>query len=1002
MLSSMRRSVCPPLHCRSYFSLLRGVLAPEELCGAAQADGAEAVGIVDVNGFYGLPRFASAACERGLKALYGTALYNGEHHICTLLCVSSEGFARANTIITRLLAAEREHTPYDPVEDLAEGGWNGLRVLARDPEVLRKLAEHSTERLYAGLAYGRPFDRLRRLAGELGIGLFAYNDAVYLRPRQCSLYRLVRAIGRNRPLSAVPSCGGLDQSHRLVSSAEMEHFFRAVPKALEAARRHAAEAEGFTLPRPLLFPSFRGMAEEEAYRRLRELCIRGARRRYGMDLRRDAHPAAGRVRRRLLYELSIIREKGFSSYFLVVHDIVSRFPRTCGRGSSAASIVSYLLGITHVEPLRYGLYFERFLNPGRKDPPDIDVDFPWDEREEALDYVFRSYPGQAAMVADHVTFGPRSALREPARVMGYEKADIDRFAGLWSRGETEKLPEQLRRAAAGLYGLPRNLGTHPGGVVITPGPIEHYTHTETSPLGWPVIAWEKDGAEEAGFVKIDLLGNRSLGVLRDCIAEVNGHYGTRIEWDRFNPIGNTAAEAMIAAGDTLGVFYVESPATRQLLRKMGRGDYEHLLIASSIIRPAANRYIGEFVRRLRGGRYTPFPGAAGEVLEESYGIMVYQEDVSKIAAAVAGFSSAEADGLRKVLSKKDRQRRLPAFREEFFTGGIARGYSRETLEELWAGILSFDGYSFCKAHSASYALLSFKLAWMKRHFPLVFLAQVINNGGGFYSRQVYLNAVRRLGSPLLPPRVNASVIAATVDFSRGALRLGLGQIKELAAETAERIVAERRRKGEYSGVHDFFRRVRPDYASLRALVRSGALDEVEEGVTRPQLFWLHFHRDREEGLFAPPPVPASIGDYSEPQKLLDEYRFNGVIFSRHPLEVFLPRLSRWSGGSPPLIDSRRLEERVGCRVRIAGMLVTEKEVRTAAKREMAFVSFEDLYALFEAVLFPGVYEQERFRLAEGAAFLAEGTVEREWGAVSLTVETLYPLFRKEKIGVTAR
>jgi DNA polymerase III alpha subunit len=1044
-----------PLHCRSYFSLLRGVLSPEELCAAARRMGAKAAGIADVNGFYGLPRFAAAAQEQGLKALYGTALYRGEQHLCTLLCSTPEGFARANTLLTRFTAAERgqeEWEGYDPVEDLVLEGWPGLRVLSADPGVLRRLARRDTRRLYAGLAYGRPFDHLRRLAQELGLSLFAYNDAVYLQEGQGELYRVLRAIGRNRPLTAMPVGGGLDGSHRMADPAEVERFFAAVPEALEEAQRHAREAEGFTLPRPLLFPAFRGLDEQQAYRRLRQLCMEGARRRYGLDLRRDAAAGADRVRRRLFYELSIIRDKGFSSYFLVVHDIVSRFPRTCGRGSSAASIVSYLLGITHVEPLRYRLYFERFLNPGRKDPPDIDVDFPWDEREQALAYVFRTYPGRAGMVADHVTFGPRSALREPARVMGYEKQDIDRFAALWRRGERAALPERLRRAAAGLFGMPRNLGTHPGGVVITPGPIERYTHTEISPLGWPVIAWEKDGAEDAGFVKIDLLGNRSLGVLRDCIAAVNQHYGTRISWERFDPTGNRAAERMIAAGDTLGVFYIESPATRQLLRKMGRGDYEHLLIASSIIRPAANRYIGEFVRRLRGGEYRRLPGAAGEVLEESYGIMVYQEDVSKIAAAVAGFSSADADGLRKVLSKKDRQRRLPAFRERFIAGGMERGYARSTLEELWAGILSFDGYSFCKAHSASYALLSYKLAWMKRHFPLIFMLQVINNGGGFYSRQVYLNEVRRRGYPLLPPRVAASALRCTADFERGGLRIGLGQIKELEEAAAERIIAERERGGPFAGAQDFFRRLRLDYPSLRALIRSGALDGLDDreaaggeegqersdkqrggaaggegngeaaggegnggaaggalgdsqgrGYTRPQLFWLHFHRERAEGLFGPPPVPGIIGDYTPAQKLLDEYRFTGLIFSRHPLDIFLPRISRYQRGNPPLIDSRLLAARVGQRVRIAGMLVTEKEVRTASKREMAFVSFEDPYAIFEAVLFPEAYERQRFQLEDGGAFIAEGKVEREWGAVSLSVERLYPLSRPpEKRGEHAK
>ena len=794
-----------------------------------------------------------------------------------------------------------------------------------------------------------------------------------------------------------------------------------------------------------------GLDEEEAFSRLRQLCEQGIRRRYGVFAPSEpkaaspvsAGPGSGgedgpvmegsgesfggesgggaaaapagkesngkelrdglsgqhgtgpadmrrRVRERLDYELNIIRRKGFSSYFLVVHDIVSQVPRTCGRGSAAAGIVSYLLGITHVDPLRHNLFFERFLNMGRQDPPDIDVDFPWDERDLALAYVFRTYRSRAAMVADHVTFARRSAIREPARVMGYEREQLRKLSRSWRHGRLADLPKELRDVVPRLYGMPRHIGTHPGGVVITPTVIHDYSHVQTSALGWPLLAWEKDAVEETGLVKIDLLGNRSLGVFRDSISLINRRHGTSLQWESFSPLRNSRTREMIASGDTLGVFYVESPATRQLLKKMGRGDYEHLVIASSIIRPAANRLIGEFLRRLRGGQYDPLPEPADSVLRESYGIMVYQEDVSRIAVAVAGFDASEADRLRKVLSKKDREFRLPLFKERFFRGAQLRGFENAVIEELWKSILSFDGYSFCKAHSASYALLSYRLAWVKRFFPLEFYVSVINNGGGFYSRQVYLNALRRRGYTILGPDVNSSGLRFRIED--GAVRIGLGQLRDLGQRSIERILSDRQERGSYGDFDDFCRRVELDIAAFRALNRAGALDSLAGPYTRPQMFWLFYHREAGGSLFLAPPLPSVVGDYSSQVKLMDEFRSMGLIVSRHPLDIFMDRARRLVGDQT-LVDSRGLARLVGRRVFIAGFLVTEKELRTSRHEEMSFVSFEDPYGIFETVFFPQAYRRLAVVLERGGAFLLRAVVEEDWGSLQLQVHDVRSLSR---------
>ncbi|HYW85379.1 MAG TPA: DNA polymerase III subunit alpha, partial [Spirochaetia bacterium] len=443
---------------------------------------------------------------------------------------------------------------YDPVSVLVERGWEGLSLLSPRRDVLQRFAERGTQDLYVQLSYGRPFSALAGFAHDHGLPIAAAQDTVFLSESDERLYPMLRAIDLNTTLERVTAEETAPRAAHFVEPETLDRFFSAVPEALAHAEEIArqADATGIISPR-YIFPAFDGLKEEDSFRLLVRYCHEGVERRYG-GMRPD-------ICERLDYELAVIREKGFAAYFLVVRDIVQQCPRTCGRGSAASSIVSYLLGITHVEPLRYTLFFERFLNRGRQDPPDIDVDFPWDEREKTLKYVFQKYAGHAAMVANHVTFGPRSALRDPAKALGLPDDEIGELVRAFRQGRFEDIPPYVRETASRIRGFPRNLGTHCGGVVITPGPITDYTHVQISPLGWPVIAWEKDAAEEAGLVKIDLLGNRSLAVLRDTLELVEKNHAVRLEWESFDPLADPDTRDLIAGGQTLGVFYVESPAT---------------------------------------------------------------------------------------------------------------------------------------------------------------------------------------------------------------------------------------------------------------------------------------------------------------------------------------------------------------------------------------------------------------------------------------------------------
>ncbi len=1011
----------PYIHFRSSYSLLRGCRSPEEICRFARERNLPEVGIADINSFYGLIRFLLAARREGVKPVAGVVIESGGRRLLTAFVMNRAGFGRACAIVSGVLRGGAAGC--DPVADLRENGWEGLAILTPHPDVAAALAERGGARgnssLYVQLTYGRPFAALARFAREKGLPTAAIHDTVFLDEADERLYPLLRAIDLNvtvGQLRAGEAGKGEEwpaKHNAFAGLPAMESFFSAVPEALRNSRdiADAASTEGIISPR-FIFPPFEGLTDGESFALLGRLCEEGAVRRCG-GMRPD-------IRARLDYELSIIREKGFASYFLVVRDIVRQCPRTCGRGSAAASIVSFLLGITHVDPLRYNLFFERFLNRGRKDPPDIDVDFPWDERDRMLKYVFEKYPGRSAMVANHVTLGPRSSIRDCAKAMGIAEEEIARLVRSFRMGRIDEIPSALREAAARVRGMPRNLGTHCGGVVITPGPLTDYTTVQASPLGYPVIAWEKDATEEAGLVKIDLLGNRSLAVLRDTIALVAAGGGERIDWESFDPLQDADTRDLIASGRTIGVFYVESPATRQLLAKMRVGDYENLVIASSIIRPAANPYIRTFVKRLHGAAYRPLHPLIGQTLAETFGVLVYQEDVSRVAIDLAGFPIEDADRLRKILSKKDRELTLPDYREKFFRGARARGVAEETIGRVWEMILSFDGYSFCKPHSASYAQVSYRVAWMKRFHPLEFIASVINNGGGFYGRQTYVDECRRLGFPVLPPDVNASSWEYTVERGAGpapggagpgagpgaqtaALRVGLGQLKDLRREFVDALLAERARGGPFGGFRDFLLRTGAPYPDLRVLIRSGALDSIAEGYTRPQMFFRHLHMDSEAGFGFLPPPPPLVGDYSPRVKLADEVRTMGIVVSRHPMELFRGRVERMVRRHrlSPFIRSPDIPSRRGQKVWIGGILVTGKEVATKESEPMIFVSFEDEQSVFETVLFPDSFRRHFALLDEGWAFLVYGRVDEDLGALAITVERLVQVSRRAGEGERA-
>jgi error-prone DNA polymerase len=906
----------------------------------------------------------------------------------------------------------------------------------------------------------RAIDTARRL----GIEPVAVNDVHFADARDYDLHRLLRAIALNTTRDRVPPEELAPPSAWLKPQAEMERLVPHCPEALATAARIAGEC---VLDAPpwgtVVFPRYGdliGTGAADAFALLKTRCEEGARWRYG-----SVTPA---VRARLEHELAIVRDKGFADYFLVVQEIVRQSPRTCGRGSAAASIISYCLGITHVEPIRHDLYFERFLNRGRVDPPDIDVDFCWDERDDVIDWVFRAFGEErVAMIANHVTFRSRAAVREIAKVFGLPDAEIAKVTGAlsfdWShttaieaavknpmlRGDEleaarggllgrKPWPEILGLAAR-LDGTPRHLSVHCGGVVMAPDGVDARVPVERAAKGVRVIQWEKDQAEDAGLVKIDLLGNRSLSVIRDACASIHAGGGPEIRYGEFDPVDDPRTQEIVRDGDTMGVFYVESPAMRQLQQKTRRGDFDHLVIHSSIIRPAANEYIREYVRRLRGGEYEPIHPILADILRDTYGIMCYQEDVARVAIRMAGFTDAEADGLRKVLSKKWAGKQVEDFRRRFAAGAAARGIADGVVAEVWRMILSFSGYSFCKPHSASYALVSFKSAWLKAHHPAEFMAAVLANGGGYYSPFAYVSECRRMGIAVLPPDVNESAFswsgwsarAATGDArgvagdvpaaaveTRGRVRAGLSEIRGLREETAKAIVAGRARGG-YGSLDDLLRRVAIEPADARRLVRAGALDGVGLGArhaarghaARPLLHWrIQEWEARGEGrqrggmrpLFAPEPEPLPEPRPHDAAKLLrDEEEALGMLLSRHPLTLYRDALLGLRRGGTILVRGSDMARHVGEPVAMIGWLITGKIVTTRDDEPMEFVSFEDTTAIYETTFFPRPYARFCRMLNAARPYLLRGRVEEDFGAVTLTVEEVDFLDRVAARGATA-
>ena len=816
------------LTCHTAFSLRYGVLTPEALVRKAAAWGVRTLALADANNTSCAVEFIARCKEAGIKPILGISFWRDGQWLYTGLARNAEGWRNLCAYLSKYSLEEKElptcphHLEHTwiiyprlckPIQDFRSNELLGIR-----PQHVNRLFSHELQSFQ---------HKLIVLAPVVGV-----TDEDYAR------HRTLRAIDLNTVHTKLTPRDLAGKGDRLLPPATLLQFYKPYPAIVRNTQRIidscTAELEtGLQINRQ----SFTGSKPGD-YALLEKLTLAGVARRY------PPGPRFQKARMRTQKELAVIKRQDFCAYFLITYDIV-RYARAAGyqhvgRGSGANSIVAFNIGISDVDPLELDLYFERFINPYRVSPPDFDIDFSWDERDDVIDYVFKRYGEQhTALLATYSTFKGRAALREVAKVYGLPKDEIDLLVqDPHLRAAEDPKAAEVLRIAIGIIGLPNHLSIHAGGILITEKPIHYHTAQRLMPKGFPVAHCDMYHAEDMGLHKYDVLSQRGLGHLRSAVDLVKKNQGKAVDIYDLDAVKNDLkVKAMLKGGRAIGCFYVESPAMRGLLTKLGCDNYVHLVAASSIIRPgvAKSGMMKEYIRRYHFPHSFEYIAPVfEEQLSETFGIMVYQEDVMKIVHHFAGLDLDESDILRRIMSgKKHDGDTFDNLQKKFFAGAQVQGHSVETAQEVWRQVESFSGYSFCKAHSASFAMESFQSLYLKAHYPLEFIVGVINNFGGFYKTEFYVHEARMDGAIIHPPCANVSMHLTTLKGTH--MHLGFIHVKGIMEQSVMKIMVERMRGGPFRSLTDFCNRVVMDGSQIDLLVRCGAFQFTEK--TKAELLW---------------------------------------------------------------------------------------------------------------------------------------------------------------------
>jgi error-prone DNA polymerase len=1008
------------LHCHSHYSLLDGASSPEALAARAAELGMPALALTDHDAVYGASHFIRACRQHGIRPVLGAELtLAGAHHL-TLLVENEAGWHNLCYLISRARHAAGKGEAALPAEELV-GCTNGLIALSgcRQGEIAAALAVGDRRQaLTAARRYLNLFGRdhfwielqrhlvpgeealvtsLAALAGYLKIGCVATNNVHYARPAGHRLQDVLVCI---RHLTALDNSLHLrrpNSEYYLKSAGEMATLFADYPQAVAntvhlAGRCHFELRYGLQDLPP--FPTPHGMSSS-AY--LNRLCEEALPVRYG-----DGNPP-DRVRAQLHHELEVIQQAGLANYFLIVWDMV-RYARQqgirCqGRGSAANSLVAYLLYISPIDPLAHDLVFERFLSAESRHAgslPDIDLDFDAARREEVIQYVYRHYgPEHTAMACTFVTFQRRSALRDVGKALAL-KAEVVAAAlhSIEGKGVRRESTSSSTHASplstqpsilSTLYDLceqidnfPRHLGIHSGGMVITGVPLMGRVPTEPATMpGRVLVQWDKEGLEDVGLVKIDMLGLRTLSAISEAVKIIGETTGRAPDIETLSFDDPTVYE-MIGAADTIGVFQVESRAQAQMLPKLRPRCFNDLIVAISLIRPGPiqGNMVHPFLRRRLGLEPVVYAHPLLEpALKETLGVILFQEQVLKVARDLAGFTPGQGEQLRRALGAKRAETEIERFHSAFVAGATVKGVPAETAETVFDQLRAFGGYSFAKSHAAAFAVIVYQSAWLKHyHFVAYFSALLNNQPMGFWTPAVLVQTCRRRGVLVHPLDLQQSQARCVVEGE--GIRLGFNYVKGLGKVQGQRLVSLRE-KMPFANLLDFCRRSRLARPVVERLILAGAMDSG--AIPRRHLLWeLQTLRYEEETLdLVFPPDYLALPPLSPAEAMLGELEALGLSTGDHVMAFYRP----WLAEQGVLSSIEVMTSRNRQSVRVAGLVVVHQAPPTAKGHH--FICMEDEEEMVNIIVRPKVYEQHRQLLHTAHLLIVEGVVQREAGVVSV-------------------
>jgi error-prone DNA polymerase len=1007
------------LRCRSAFSFLDGASLPEDLAVAAAERGYQALALADRNAVYAAPRFFSAARKTGLRPIVGAEITMAAADPVLLLVQNQRGYQNLCKLITRAKQGRKKSDLVAATPALLAEHAEGLMLLAGPrprADLPRLIDAFGAKQVF--LEVGRHFDaaEARQMNATLAqaeaekVGIVASNDVRYVSPEGRVVHDILTCARERRSVDEIGRLVAPNAERWLKPPAVMAELFRDLPGAVRATRE-IAERCSFTLADlGYRFPTYPTPPGETEQSFLTAQCLRGIADRYPAD-----DPLLPKVRRQLTHELGIIERLSLAGYFLVVWDIV-RFARgygimVQGRGSAANSTVCYVLGITAVDPVRMELLFERFLSEERVKSasnatdrmPDIDLDLPSGERRElVIQHVYEKYGANgAAMTANVITYRPRMAVRDAGRALGFSEEQLGRISKHlpWWLDEGEPLARYLEMAgfsttdrrtrllaevATSLLNLPRHLGQHSGGMVIAAGRLDEVVPLEPASMpGRVVVQWDKDDCADLGIVKVDLLGLGMMAVLQDAVPLIWRHEGVAIDYARLPP-DDPEVYAMLRAADTVGVFQIESRAQMATLPRMKPERFYDLVVEVAIIRPGpiVGKMVNPYLLRRAGRAKVVYPHPSLEpILKRTLGVPLFQEQLIRMAMVAAGFSGGQAEELRRAMGFKRSQQRMNAIEAELRAGMAGNGIAGPAQDEIVQGIKSFALYGFPESHAASFALIAYASAYLKRHHPAAFVCALLNNWPmGFYHPATLIADAARHGVDVRPVDVTRSGWLCDLEDHARALRLGLRHVAGLREAVGKRIEAARAER-PFASLGDFEARVGADNKELATLAEIGAFASL--GGTRRQALWQAEALGRSGPLFTGAESKSSqspLPEMSEVEAMAADFRGTGMSTGPHPMSFARADLDRQ--GIVRAADLGKVPE--GQRARVAGIVVVRQRPGTA--KGFVFVTVEDETGFANAIVAPRCFESYRNAIVAVSALLIEGVVQEQDGVISLKAD----------------